>query len=277
MRLASYRTGGESSFGIVSGSSILDLKRRTGMHSLRELLANPTRIIETGTADWAIGDVTFEPVIPNPGKIICVGLNYHEHIVESGRAQPLKPVLFARYPGTQVGHDQPIVRPAVSAQLDFEGELAVVIGTHGRHIAVENALRHVAGYACYNDGSVRDWQAHTAQYLPGKNFLATGAFGPWLVTADEIPDPTTLTLETRLNGAVMQHATVDLMINPIPELIAYCSTFLPLEPGDVIVTGTPGGVGARRTPPVWMKPGDVVEVEVSTIGVLRNEIVEEGA
>ena len=277
MRLASYRTGGESSFGIVSGSSIVDLKRRTGVHSLRELLANPTRITETGTADWAIGDVTFEPVIPNPGKIICVGLNYHEHIVESGRAQPLKPVLFARYPGTQVGHDQPIVRPAVSAQLDFEGELAVVIGTHGRHIAVENALRHVAGYACYNDGSVRDWQAHTAQYLPGKNFLATGAFGPWLVTADEIPDPTTLTLETRLNGAVMQHATVDLMINPIPELIAYCSTFLPLEPGDVIVTGTPGGVGARRTPPVWMKPGDVVEVEVSTIGVLRNEIVEEGA
>ena len=277
MRLASYRTGGESSFGIVSGSSILDLKRRTGMHSLRELLASPTPITETGTPDWAIGDVTFEPVIPNPGKIICVGLNYHEHIVESGRAQPLKPVLFARYPGTQVGHDQPIVRPAVSAQLDFEGELAVVIGTRGRHIAVENALRHVAGYACYNDASVRDWQAHTAQYLPGKNFLATGAFGPWLVTADEIPDPTTLTLETRLNGAVMQHATVDLMINPIPELIAYCSTFLPLEPGDVIVTGTPGGVGARRTPPVWMKPGDVVEVEVSTIGVLRNEIVEEGA
>ena len=277
MRLASYRTGGESSFGIVSGSSIVDLKRRTGMHSLRELLANPTRITETGTADWAIGDVTFEPVIPNPGKIICVGLNYHEHIVESGRAQPLKPVLFARYPGTQVGHDQPIVRPAVSAQLDFEGELAVVIGTRGRHIAVESALRHVAGYACYNDGSVRDWQAHTAQYLPGKNFLATGAFGPWLVTADEIPDPTTLTLETRLNGAVMQHATVDLMINPIPELIAYCSTFLPLEPGDVIVTGTPGGVGARRTPPLWMKPGDVVEVEVSTIGVLRNGIVEEGA
>jgi 2-keto-4-pentenoate hydratase/2-oxohepta-3-ene-1,7-dioic acid hydratase in catechol pathway len=277
MRLASYRTGGESSFGIVSGTSILDLKRRTGLHSLRELLANPTPITETGAADWAIGDVTFEPVIPNPGKIICVGLNYHEHIVESGRAQPLKPVLFARYPGTQVGHDQPIVRPAVSAQLDFEGELAVVIGTPGRHIAVENALRHVAGYACYNDGSVRDWQAHTAQYLPGKNFLATGAFGPWLVTADEIPDPTTLTLETRLNGAVMQHATVDLMINPIPELIAYCSTFLPLEPGDVIVTGTPGGVGARRTPPVWMKPGDVVEVEVSTIGVLRNEIVEEGA
>jgi 2-keto-4-pentenoate hydratase/2-oxohepta-3-ene-1,7-dioic acid hydratase in catechol pathway len=277
MRLASYRTGGESSFGIVSGSSILDLKRRTGMHSLRELLANPTRITETGAADWAIGDVTFEPVIPNPGKIICVGLNYHEHIVESGRTQPLKPVLFARYPATQVGHDQPIVRPAVSAQLDFEGELAVVIGTRGRHIAVENALRHVAGYACYNDGSVRDWQAHTAQYLPGKNFLATGAFGPWLVTADEIPDPTTLTLETRLNGAVMQHTTVDLMINPIPELIAYCSTFLPLEPGDVIVTGTPGGVGARRTPPAWMKPGDVVEVEVSTIGVLRNEIVEEGA
>jgi 2-keto-4-pentenoate hydratase/2-oxohepta-3-ene-1,7-dioic acid hydratase in catechol pathway len=277
MRLASYRTGGESSFGIVSGSSILDLKRRTGMHSLRELLANPTRITETGTADWAIGDVTFEPVIPDPGKIICVGLNYHEHIVESGRAQPEKPVLFARYPATQVGHDQPIVRPAVSAQLDFEGELAVVIGTRGRHIAVENALRHVAGYACYNDASVRDWQAHTAQYLPGKNFLATGAFGPWLVTADEIPDPTALTLETRLNGAVMQHTTVDLMINPIPELIAYCSTFLPLEPGDVIVTGTPGGVGARRTPPVWMKPGDVVEVEVSTIGVLRNEIVEEGA
>jgi len=153
--------------------------------------------------------------------------------------------------------------------------MAVVIGKGGRHIKPEDALAHIAGYSCYNDGSVRDWQSHTSQFLPGKTFASTGGFGPWLVTADEIPDPTVLTLSTRLNGEVMQHTTTDLMITDIPTLIAYFSTILPLEAGDVFVTGTPGGVGAKRKPPLWMKPGDIIEVEISQIGILRNVIVDE--
>ena len=170
-----------------------------------------------------------------------------------------------------------MVKPAISDEFDYEGELAVVIGGGGRHIAAADALTHVGGYACYNDGSVRDWQRHTSQFLPGKTFAGTGAFGPWLVTADEIPDPTRLTLETRLNGQVVQHTTTDLMITDIPALIAYVSTILPLLPGDVLVTGTPGGVGARRTPPLWMKPGDVVEVEISGVGCLCNPVTAEAA
>ena len=167
---------------------------------------------------------------------------------------------------------QPIRCPRESAHLDYEGEIAIVIGKPGRRIAESEAWAHVAGYACYNDGSVRDWQRHTSQFTPGKNYVATGAFGPWLVSAGEIPAGERLTLTTRLNGEVMQQAATDMMIFPIPRLVAYCSTFLPLATGDVIVTGTPGGVGARRTPPVYMKPGDVVEVEVSRVGVLRNTI-----
>ena len=165
-----------------------------------------------------------------------------------------------------------MVRPKVSERFDYEGELAVIIGTGGRHIAEADSLKHVAGYACYNEGSVRDWQMHTSQYLAGKTFAGTGAFGPWMVTADEVPDPAALTLETRLNG---QDTATDLMITPVPRLIAYISTILPLLPGDVIVSGTPGGVGSKRNPPLWLKPGDTVEVEISGIGVLRNPVVAE--
>jgi 2-keto-4-pentenoate hydratase/2-oxohepta-3-ene-1,7-dioic acid hydratase in catechol pathway len=170
-----------------------------------------------------------------------------------------------------------LVRPKVSHSFDFEGELAVIIGSTGRHITAQRALEHVAGYSCYNEGSIRDWQRHTSQFFAGKTFDRSGSFGPWMVTTDEIPDPSRLTLETRLNGQVVQHTTTDLMITGIPRLIEYVSTILPLVPGDVIVTGTPGGVGAKRTPPLWMKPGDVVEVEVSAIGVLRNGVVGEAA
>jgi 2-keto-4-pentenoate hydratase/2-oxohepta-3-ene-1,7-dioic acid hydratase in catechol pathway len=162
--------------------------------------------------------------------------------------------------------------PNESTELDYEGELAVVIGTGGRRIPVEKALDHVVGYSCYNDGSIRDWQRHTSQFTPGKNFPHTGSFGPWLVTTDEIPDPSSLTLTTRLNGEVMQYATTDMMIFTIPELINYISTFTSLEPGDVIVSGTPGGVGSRRDPPIFMQSGDRVEVEISSIGVLANPI-----
>ena len=217
-------------------------------------------------------EITLLPVIPNPGKIFCIGHNYEEHRLETERDRTAHPSVFLRLPESQVAHDQPILCPRESAHLDYEGEIAIVIGKPGRRIAESEAWAHVAGYACYNDGSVRDWQRHTSQFTPGKNFVATGAFGPWLVSAGEIPAGERLTLTTRLNGQVMQQAATDMMIFPIPRLVAYCSTFLPLATGDVIVTGTPGGVGARRTPPVYMKPGDVVEVEVSRVGVLRNTI-----
>lgn len=281
MKLASFEIGGQADYGIVGDSGVVSLGRRMGPRAptLRALLVSG-QLAEATTfmherADHALAGLTLLPVIPDPDKIICVGLNYHDHIVETGRTVTEKPVLFPRFAGSQVGHLQPLVRPKVSADFDYEGELAVIIGKTGRHISPARALEHVAGYACYNDGSVRDWQRHTSQFLPGKTFAGTGGFGPYLVTADEIPDPAQLTLETRLNGQVVQHTTTDLMITSIPALIAYVSTILPLLPGDVLVTGTPGGVGAKRTPPLWMKPGDTVEVEISGVGCLRNCIVDE--
>jgi 2-keto-4-pentenoate hydratase/2-oxohepta-3-ene-1,7-dioic acid hydratase in catechol pathway len=166
-------------------------------------------------------------------------------------------------------------RPRESKMFDYEGEIAVIIGTGGRRIPEADSWKHIAGYACYNDGSVRDWQRHTVQWTAGKNFARTGPFGPWMVTADEIPPGTVLTLVTRLNGTEMQRATTEMMIFKIPRLINYISTFTELVPGDVIVTGTPGGVGSRRTPPVWMNPGDKVEIEVDKVGVLQNTITED--
>ena len=180
---------------------------------------------------------------------------------------------FLTFSGGAVGHLQPLLKPAVSDEFDYEGELAVVIG-EGATYAAERALEYVAGYSCYNEGSVRDWQRHTSQFLAGKSFAGTGAFGPWLVTTNEISDPSRLTLETRLNGQVVQQSTTDLMITSVPEQIAYISTMLPLLPGDVMVSGTPGGVGVKRNPPLFMRPGDVAEVEISGIGVLRNPIAE---
>ena len=199
-----------------------------------------------------------------------------EHIREVGKKVEDYPLIFVRLTSTQVGHLQPIIRPNASDHLDFEGELAVIIGKPGRHIAKENALHHVAGYSIYNDASVRDWQRHTTQYTPGKNFPSTGGFGPWMVTTDEIPDPTKLRLTTRLNGDLVQNSGLDDFRFSIPEIIAYLSTFTQLLPGDVIITGTPKGVGAGRTPPLWMKPGDRVEVEITSIGKLVNPIAQEG-
>jgi len=214
-------------------------------------------------------------VITDPGKIICIGHNYEEHRMETQRDKTENPTVFLRVAASQTGHLQPIVLPPESSQLDYEAEIAIVIGKGGRRITEADAWTHIAGYSAYNDGSVRDWQRHTAQFTPGKNFDRTGAFGPWLVTRGEIEDGEELLVESRLNGKVMQHATTALMIFPIPRLIAYCSTFTTLEAGDVIVTGTPGGVGARRTPPVWMKAGDKVEIEVGKVGVLVNTIAAE--
>jgi len=281
MKVLSYRWQGKDSYGVVAGDGVVDIGKRLGAkyRDLKAVLAAGAldelrRAAEGQKADAPLGGISFLPVIANPDKLLMVGLNYKAHREEAGRPETEKPTIFARYADSQIGHGQPIVRPKESDKLDYEGEMAVIIGKAGRRISKAQALSHVAGYSCYNDGSVRDFQRHTSQWHPGKNFVATGPFGPWMATADEIPDPQALTLETRLNGEVMQHTTTDLMIFPVVDLIAYCSTFCNLVPGDVIVSGTPGGVGYARKPPVFMKPGDTVEIEISKIGVLRNGIVD---
>jgi 2-keto-4-pentenoate hydratase/2-oxohepta-3-ene-1,7-dioic acid hydratase in catechol pathway len=232
----------------------------------RSLTEAPRHRLEA--VDWL-------PVVPNPGKIICVGLNYEEHRRETGRPRVGFPAIFTRFADSQTGHLRSVPLSHLSTQLDYEGELAVVIGRTGRYIPLQDALAYVAGYSCYNDISVRDWQYHTHQFSPGKNFPGTGAFGPWMVTADELGPYEKLRLETRVNGTVVQNATFEQMIFGVPQLIEYCSNFTQLEPGDVIVTGTPGGVGAKRQPPLWLKPGDVTEVEIERIGTLRNTITSE--
>lgn len=282
MKLASFIVQGRRSYGVIEGDQVIDLeslkptlgsdlKQAIGHNRLNEL--SPARL--AGLPRIPLAEVTFLPVIPNPGKVLCIGINYATHVRETGREMPTYPMIFTRFADSQTAHLQPIVRPTVSHKLDFEGELAVVIGKAARHVKPADALDYVAGYACYNDGSVRDWQKHTIQFVPGKNFPSTGGFGPWLVTGDEIGDPQDLELTTRLNGEVMQHTRTSDMIFDVRQLIEYCSTFTELAPGDVIVTGTTGGVGAFREPPVWMKPGDQVEVEIARIGTLRNSIVDE--
>ena len=281
MRLASFRTAQGASYGAVTNQGIVDLGRRLGNRysDLRTLLERngleEARKAAGAAADYKESDVTWLPVIPNPGKIVCVGLNYEEHRQETGRDKTEQPALFLRLAESQVGHRQPILRPRESKNLDYEAEIAVVIGRAGRRISQKDSWNHIAGYSCYNDGSVRDWQRHTVQWTAGKNFASTGGFGPWMVSADEIPAGALLTLSCRLNGERMQHATTEQMIFKIPKLIEYISSFTTLLPGDVIVTGTPGGVGARRNPPVWMKPGDTVEIEIDKVGVLVNRIADD--
>jgi len=281
MRLASFRTAQGASYGAVTNQGIVDLGRRLGNRysDLRTLLERngleEARKAAGAAADYKESEVTWLPVIPNPGKIVCVGLNYEEHRQETGRDKTEQPALFLRLAESQVGHRQPILRPRESKNLDYEAEIAVVIGRAGRRISQKDSWNHIAGYSCYNDGSVRDWQRHTVQWTAGKNFASTGGFGPWMVSADEIPAGALLTLSCRLNGERMQHATTEQMIFKIPKLIEYISSFTTLLPGDVIVTGTPGGVGARRNPPVWMKPGDTVEIEIDKVGVLVNSIADD--
>lgn len=283
MKLATFRTHDRTSWGIVYDRSVLDtgLVLIADYPDLKLWLARQdiAALDKAGAAAvrYEFAEVEWLPVIPNPEKIFCVGLNYEMHRVETGRAAVEHPTIFMRLPNTQTGHLTNIIRPRVSSQLDFEGELAVIIGKGGRYIPKETALEHVAGYACYNDGSIRDWQRHTHQFTPGKNFPGTGGFGPWMATADEFAETGFHRLTTRLNSEVVQQAVLSEMIFDIPTLIHYCSSFNPLVPGDVIVTGTPGGVGAKRNPPLWMKPGDTVEVEIDGIGVLKNGITDESA
>jgi 2-keto-4-pentenoate hydratase/2-oxohepta-3-ene-1,7-dioic acid hydratase in catechol pathway len=279
MRLLSFESNGRPGFGVVVGDGVVDASERLAgkPRSLREALAaGALPLLERMSAmqpDFRLSDVTFTPVIPDAAaKLLCVGVNYMPHIREMGRERPDQPVIFVRFRDSIVGHEQALLKPRESEQLDFEGELAVIIGKRARRVAKDRALDYVAGYACFNDGSVRDFQRHSGQFTPGKNFHASGAFGPWLVTADETGNPRELALTTRLNGTVMQHESVGELCFDVPHLIEYCSTWTQLEPGDVIVTGTPGGVGAGRKPPVWMKPGDSIEVEISKIGTLRNSV-----
>lgn len=282
MKLISFARLGTTGFGAAVDGGIVDLSGIDGVSDLRsaleaDILDDLSGYVDGRAADLSMAEVQFLPVVPNPSKILCIGLNYLKHKQETGRPDVDHPTVFTRFADSQVGHLQSLVKPAATDRFDFEGEMAIVIGKGGRNIAEGSAFDHIAGYACYNDGSVRDWQRHTTQFTPGKNFPATGAFGPFLVTTDEVGDYTKLSIQTRLNGEVVQDASLSDLLFPVETLVSYCSTFTSLAPGDVIVTGTPGGVGDRRTPPLYMEPGDSVEVEVSGLGVLRNSVVDENA
>ena len=282
MRFSSFFAHGKETWGLMKneGVVVVDGALASGFPSLKSAI-EAGKLDEIGAAlmqkkiELPLEQVSYLPVITNPDKILCVGLNYHDHRLEGGHDEVGHPTIFVRFANAQVGHNKAIIAPAESNSLDFEAELAVIIGKVGRRIKEADALEYIAGYSCYNDGSVREYQRHTTQFTAGKNFMDTGGFGPWMVTPDEIEDLDSITVESRLNGEVMQHAKVADMIFPIPQLISYISTFTELVPGDVIATGTPGGVGSRRNPQVWMQPGDICEIEISNIGTLINPISSE--
>jgi len=286
MKLLSFADGRRESWGAVSGDAVVDLGQALPQYpTLADFLGSGDYvrrdiIVAGQTAGPKLKDIKFLPVIPRPEKIVCAVRNYldhHNEAVAFGMKREITeyPPIFLRVWRSQVGHDAPVIRPKVSDNLDWEGELAVVIAKGGRHITQADAWNHVAGYSIYNDVSVRDWQRHAQQIASGKNFVGTGPFGPWLVTPDEIGDPTRLKLETRVNGNVVQSSDTSMLIFSIPRLIEYSSTIFDLVPGDVIATGTPAGVGFTRKPPIFLTPGDVVEVEIENIGVLRNPVVDE--
>jgi 2-keto-4-pentenoate hydratase/2-oxohepta-3-ene-1,7-dioic acid hydratase in catechol pathway len=278
MKLLSFTAEGKELFGAVSGDGVVTLNDRIGQPSLRAALAAGAteamrEAARSGKPDRKLADIKFRPLIPQPNKILCAGVNYRAHAAEAGRELPKQPSMFVRFTDTLVGHDDEMIRPKLSDNFDYEGELALVIGKAGRHIAIERALDHVAGYTIFVDGSVRDYQKFSV--TSGKNWPGTGPLGPWLVTTDEIPDPSKLTLTTRLNGQQVQHSSTDKLIYSISQIVAFCSDFTALSPGDVIATGTPEGVGHGRKPPLWMRPGDTLEVEITSIGILRVRIVDE--
>jgi 2-keto-4-pentenoate hydratase/2-oxohepta-3-ene-1,7-dioic acid hydratase in catechol pathway len=287
MRLLSFSSGRKESWGAVAGDGVIDLGKALGAKyaGLQDFIASPDyarrdEIVAGRKADHALSAIRFLPVIPRPEKIICLVRNYldhHKEVLAAGLHRELTsfPPIFLRVWRSQVGHGEPIIRPKVSHQLDWEAELAVIIGRGGRHIAEKDAMSHIAGYSCYNDVSVRDWQFHAKQIAAGKNFVGTGPFGPWMVTADEIPDPGNLNLALRINGKTEQSSNTKHLIFKIPTIINYASTVFDLTPGDVLVTGTPAGVGWSRKPPKFLVPGDVVEIEIEKVGVLRNPVVDE--
>jgi 2-keto-4-pentenoate hydratase/2-oxohepta-3-ene-1,7-dioic acid hydratase in catechol pathway len=284
MRVMSFEAAGGRSFGIAVEGGVIDAGRRLEgeFASLRDVLAagalNLLRGMEGLAPDLGWEALRFLPVIPDPAaKILCVGVNYLPHIEEMGRQPPARPVVFTRFADSLVGHGEPLIRPRVSECFDYEGELAVVIGKRAHRVSRARALEHVAGYSCFNDATVRDYQREGLQWTAGKNFRASGAFGPWMVTSDEQDDPARFRLTTSLNGTVRQEAGLDELRFDIPALIEYCTLWTELGPGDVLVTGTPGGVGAGRDPPLWMKAGDIVEVSITGVGVLRNTVADEAS
>ena len=277
MRWLSFEVAGRESFGFLGEDDVLtDVGARGGVPDLKAAIAADALAqlaADVGNDRIPLSDIRYLPTIPNPDKVLCVGLNYRAHQEETGRGGEGVPTIFTRFAASQMGHLEPMVRPRESATLDYEGEIAMIIGRPGRRIARADALSHVAGFSIYNDGSVREYQRQTSQFTPGKNFSATGGFGPWMMTLDEIGDLDDMEITTRLNGEVMQNARASLLVHGFAELIEFCSTFTELVPGDVIVTGTPGGVGVARTPPVFMDDGDSIEIEVKPIGRLVNPVI----
>lgn len=281
MKLLSFEYQGTASYGAVKGSGVVDLGKRLGgrFPTLKALLAGGAlaeaqKEVASASADVALDKITYLPTITDPGKIICIGVNYSDHAAEAGNKVPEKPLIFTRFTETVVGHDQAIVKPYESDWFDYEVELCVVIGKEARRVSAANALNYVAGYTIFNDGSIRDWQRHTSHYTAGKNFFRSGSEGPWMVTADEIGDPQNLNLTTKLNGVLLQNDNTKHMVYGVAALIEYISVFTALYPGDIIASGTPSGVGFVRKPPVLMKPGDHLEMEIEKIGILRNSVIE---
>jgi 2-keto-4-pentenoate hydratase/2-oxohepta-3-ene-1,7-dioic acid hydratase in catechol pathway len=287
MKYLSFSVGGRATWGVATETGVIDMGKRfaADFPSLKSLVAAgfPARVAAaaSGHADHSLAEIVFLPPITDPAHIWCLALNYVEHHSEvqaAGRVQelPKSPALFARTIDSLTGHAQPLNHPGVSDQFDFEAELAVVIGKPGYRIRQEDAFEHVAGYTIMNEGSVRDWQFHTRQITPGKNFFRSGALGPWIVPRGEIADSDVygLRIRTTLNGNVMQDDTTDSMVHRIPRFIEYVSTITPLQPGDILATGTPGGVGFSRNPPVYMKTGDLCEISIDRIGTLRNQVAQ---
>jgi 2-keto-4-pentenoate hydratase/2-oxohepta-3-ene-1,7-dioic acid hydratase in catechol pathway len=287
MRLVAFERAGSARLGVLHSDTVVDLQS-----AAPDLPRDLGGMIRAGAAAFAaaadaasrasaaahqpLGGLRFRPPIENAGKILCLGLNYVDHAAEGGHARPEYPSLFMRCNTSLVAHREPILRPQASSQLDYEAELVAVVGRVARHVAVGDAMHYIAGYSCFNDASLRDYQRKTSQWTIGKNFDRTGAFGPWFVTADALPPGgRDLAIQSRLNGRVMQNANTRDMIFPVAQTVALISQCLTLEPGDLLVMGTPAGVGYARNPPVWMREGDTVEVEIEGIGVLSNPIRDE--
>lgn len=287
MRFAAYRQNGVDGLAASEGAGPFRGYAATdGGHpgNLAGVLAQGSEhLLAAGRAllkgpEVDLNAVELLPPLPAPGKIVCVGLNYAEHSAESGFEVPSYPTIFGRFASSLIGHGAPIIRPRVSEQLDYEGEFVAVIGRAARDVSKARALEHVVAYSLFNDASIRDYQFKAPQWTVGKNFDGTGAFGPYLVTADELPPGCRgLRLQTRLNGEVVQNASTDDLVFDVATLVSVLSEAFTLEPGDIIVTGTPSGVGLARKPPLWMKPGDICEVELEGVGVLRNPVVEQAA
>lgn len=289
MRFLSFEANGQAGIGWVKDIQATDFVNLTLAapelpRNLKDLICTPGGLAAADAAArkapassvQAMASVTMLPLIPNPGKIVCMGLNYADHAKEGGNARPEYPSFFLRGNSSMVGHNQAIVRPKASTQLDYEAELAVIIGKQARHLTADNALDCIAGYSCFNDGSIRNYQRKSSQWTIGKNFDGTGPFGPCLVTPDELPPGAAgLRIQSRLNGKVMQDANTDVFLWNVVEALRIITECMTLEPGDVIITGTPAGVGYARTPPVWMAPGDICEIEVEGVGILSNPIVDE--